>query len=372
MAYFDHAATTPLDPRLAPLLAQALAMPLNPSSIHGAGRRARRRLEDARERIAARLGLGDAAQVLFTSGATESANLALRGLARDEMLVRVACSALEHSCVGDTVAAMAAAGRAEAIPLAVGTDGRVVGLKGGAPAADVLCLMAANNETGIVQDTDAARAWRAAAAGRLWVCDATCLPGRSALGPAVAGADLVLLSGHKFGAPPGIGVVAGPGVGRLAPLATGGPQEDNRRAGTQAVALAEAMAQALDWAEDEVAARGVHYRELEGRLLAGLETVGRPWCLNGEGPRLPGMLNVTIAGLEAMDVVVALDQAGHCVSPGAACSTGVVAVSPVLAAMYPADHGRAAGGVRITLGVSNTPAEIDGLVVALARVAMKR
>lgn len=364
MAYFDHAATTPLDPRLGPLLAEALATPSNPSSIHAAGRRARRRLEAARERVAACLGLADAAQVIFTSGATEAANLALRGLAGTAP-VAIACSRLEHACVRDTVEALAGAGRAHLVELPVGADGRV----GALGDAKVLCLMAANNETGVVQDAAAARAWRAAGPERLWLCDATCVPGRAPLAPAVDGADLVLLSGHKFGAPPGIGVLAGPGVVRLVPQATGGPQEDNRRAGTQAVALAEAMAQALAWAEDELAARVTHLRDLEQHLLAGLAALGRPWRLNGEGERLPGMLNLSFEGLEAMDVVVALDQAGHCVSPGAACSTGVVAVSPVLAAMYPDDAPRAAGGVRITLGASTTRAEIDALVVALARVA---
>lgn len=371
MAYFDHAATTPLDPRLAAGLAEALGVPLNPSSIHGAGRRARRRLDAARERVAARLGLGDASLVIFTSGATEAANLALRGVSTSSPL-KIACSEIEHSCVRDTVAALVDAGRVTAVSLAVGSSGRVADIDASVPSADVLCVMAANNETGIVQDVDAARAWRAAAPGRVWVCDATCLPGRVALAPLVAGADLVLLSGHKFGAPPGIGVLAGPGVARVAPQSTGGPQEDNRRAGTQAVALAEAMAQALDWAEDELAGRVGHLRALEARLLAGLSTIGRPFKLNGDGQRLAGMLNVSIDGFEAMDVVVALDQAGHCVSPGAACSTGVVAVSPVLAAMFPHDAARAAGGVRITMGPTNTAAEIDDLIVALARVARRR
>jgi cysteine desulfurase len=368
MAYFDHAATTPLDPRVRAVLLETLGPPLNPSSIHLDGQRARRLLEDARARLAAAVGLADPALLCFTSGATEAANLALRGLAdahRDGPLC-VVTSPLEHSCVRATLERLAADGRVELHHLPVLPDGRArLDPAAVPPSAGLLCLMHANNETGVLQDVAGARAL--ARERRIpWLCDAAQVPGKAPLDLDALGADLAILSAHKAGGPVGIGCLAGPALPRLLPQVTGGAQEDERRAGTQPVALARAFAEALALAAAEVDKRRAHRLACEHSFLAALERARVPFRLNGEATRLPGFLNLSFPGREAVDMVIALDQAGHRASPGSACSTGVVAASPVLAAMFPDDPERAAAGVRITFGPDTTPEAVGQLVESLA------
>jgi cysteine desulfurase len=365
MPYFDHAATTPLDPRVRDVLVEHAAEPLNPASIHRAGQRARRLLEQARTELAEAIGLRDPASLVLTSGATEAANLVLRGLA-DALgrPLRVLSSPIEHACIRQTLQALERAGRAHVHLLPVAEDGTVQ--LGGAtvPEADLLCLMHANNETGVLQDVGSARDL-AHRHGMLWLCDACQSPARVPLDAGALGADFVLLSAHKLYGPVGIGCVAGPGLDRLVPQLTGGAQEDERRAGTVAVALARAFAAAATLAVREREADAARLRALEQALLAALQVAGVAFRLNGAAPRLPGFLNLSFGNHAALDMVIALDRSGCCLSPGSACSTGVVPRSPVLAAMFPDDADRAGGGVRITFGRSSDESDIPPLVAAV-------
>lgn len=370
MPYFDHAATTPLDPRVRDAWLELADEPLNPSSIHRQGQRARALLEEARERIAAAIGLADPAQILFASGATEAANMALRGMAGllppDERL-RVLSSPIEHSCVRDTVAALDDAGRIGAVALPVGESGRVRLDEAPRDRRALLCLMHANNETGVVQDVEAALEWKSAA-GSAWLCDAVQSPGRVAFDADALGADFIVLSAHKLHGPPGIGCLAGPGVERLPPLITGGQQEGGRRPGTESVALAWAFARAVELAVERRAEAARHLAQLEEKFLRLLGAKGIAWRVNGDAPRLPGFLNLSFEGYSAVDLAIALDMADCCVSPGAACSTGVVAVSPVLEAMFPLDANRARGGLRLSFGFETDSSEVGILADALGRL----
>ncbi|MDK2973145.1 MAG: cysteine desulfurase [Candidatus Sumerlaeota bacterium] len=370
MAYFDHAATTPLDPRVRDVMLEHAGEPLNPSSIHQPGQRARRLLDQARGQLAAAVGLGDAGQVCFTSGATEAANLALRGLATGNTggPLHVVTSALEHSCVRETLEHLAETGRVVLHLLPVGGDGRAVLDDDAIPMqAGLLCLMHANNETGVVQDVAAARAL-ARRRGIPWLCDACQTLGKEPLVLDDLGADLVILSAHKAYGPVGIGCLAGPGLGRLVPQITGGAQEEERRAGTPSVPLARAFAAAAELAVAELGQRREHLAALEEEFLACLARAGAPHRLNGTAPRLPGFLNLSFPGRDAVDMVIALDQHGESASPGSACSTGVVAASPVLAAMYPDDAERAAGGVRFTFGRQTTRQEVATLAETIVSI----
>ena len=369
-AYFDYAATTPIDPRVAEGLHADMAEALNPSSTHQPGQRARRLLEDARERLAALIE-AQPGDIVFTSGATEAANLALRGLADapGEML-RAASSGIEHSCVHHTLRALAQSGRARIESFPVGENGRAQ-IRDSAPALDMICVMHSNNETGVLQDIAAVRQRRESAGG-LWLCDASQSLGKVPVSLEEIGADLLILSAHKVYGPVGIGCLAGPAVHRLVPQITGGHQENERRAGTPAVALARAFVHAAELAEARREQASARLRSLEQRLLTGLADRGIAFERNGAGEILPGFLNLSFRGFDGADLAIALDQRGIDVSPGAACSTGVVSVSPVLEAMFPLDRERAAAGLRITMGRHSTDAEVDRLLSALESLVPSR
>lgn len=368
--YFDHAATTPADPRVIERVLPLLAEPLNASSVHQSGQRARRLLDEARQAARQSLGLRPGDPLVFTSGATEAANLALRGFcdARPGAPPVIACSAIEHSCVRDTVEFLAASGRCTVRPLAVAGDGRVVLEEGLMDGVDLLCLMAVNNETGVVQDSAGARALRERMGFR-WLCDASQAVGRTAFDAAQWGADAVVASSHKVYGPPGAGCLAGPMVESLAPQVTGGPQEDEHRAGTEALPWIVGFAEALRLAVEEGPARRAHLATLEAGFLGHLAQQAPGFRINGSARRAPGFVNLSFPGHQAVDLVIALDQQGMRVSPGSACSTGVVAISPVLDAMYPGDGERAAGGIRVTFGRDNTLGEARELAAALALLA---
>lgn len=368
--YLDHAATTRLRPECAGVLAELGALALNPSSVHGSGQFARRLLEEARGELAGAVG-ADPGDIVFTSGATESANLALRGMA-DAFAARgrpmiVASSALEHACVRETVAALVRAGRVAHRALPVSADGRAdVAAAGG---ADALMLMAVQNETGVVQDLGAAREF--GIGGRWWFCDASQALGRLELDLGALGAWLAALSSHKVGGPVGVGALVGAGIRHIAPQITGGPQEHELRAGTTPVALCAAFARAATLAVRELGEAARALRDLEAELLGALSGHGVAYARNGGEPRAPGFVNISVPGIGGPDFVIALDSLGIDVSAGAACSTGVMEVSPALSAMFPGDAARAAGGLRLTLGRGNTREEMRRVARCIAEVAAR-
>jgi cysteine desulfurase len=347
--YLDHNASVPALPAVAAAVADSLAGAGNPSSVHRFGRLRRAAIARAREAVAALVGAAPDC-VVFTSGATEANALALRGTKR-----RALVSAVEHDSVR--------AARPDAIAVPVDREGVVdLGALERLLAADAapatVSLMLANNETGVIQPV--AEAARLAHARGAWLhCDATQAPGRIAVDMSALGADLMSLSAHKLGGPPGVGaLVVAPQVG-LEPLLAGGGQERGLRAGTEnlpGVAGFAAAAEAALAAREREAARLAGLRDaLEARLLAAVPdavAVGRGT------PRLPNTSALAMPGVDAATQVMALDLAGIAVSAGAACSSGRVKPSHVLAAMGLVPE-IAGATIRVSLGWTTTAAELD-------------
>lgn len=321
--YLDANATEPLRPQARRAAIEALDLSGNPSSVHAAGRTALRALEDAREVLAARFAVqpGD---VVLTAGGTEANALAVSALGRGR---RVLVGATEHAAV------LAAAGTCGE-SVRVRPDGTAdldalaaLLAEGSRPA--LVCLMAANNETGVLHPlADAAALCRAR--GALLHVDAVQAAGRVALDAGLA--DSVALSGHKLGGPAGAGaLLVRPGL-HLAPLVAGGGQERGRRGGTEPLpAIAGFAAAAAAAGSPEEAGR---LALLRARLEAGVLAAGPDAVVVGaDAPRLPNTSCILLPGVPAESQVIALDLAGVRVSAGAACSSGKVARSHVLAAM---------------------------------------
>jgi cysteine desulfurase len=361
-AYLDHNATSPIRPAAAAALAEALRTPGNASSVHAFGRRARRALEASRARIAAAVGAGPT-EVVFTSGGTEANNLALLGIDGPRLV-----SAIEHPSV------LEADPEAPRIP--VGADG-VIDLGGlaelvAARRPRLVSLMLANNETGVIQPVAEAAAL-AHAAGALLHVDAAQGLGRVPVDLAALGADLLTLSAHKMGGPPGIGaLVLRPGV-EIPPRQRGGAQESRRRAGTENLPAILGWAAALAAVEPGEAERITALRTaLEGTAL---DRCPEARILGVESPRLPNTTCLLLPGVDGATQLMALDLAGIAVSTGAACSSGKVGPSHVLLAMgLPEPEARCA--IRISLGWSTTEADtrrfLEAWLAVRERVAARR
>jgi cysteine desulfurase len=338
--YLDANATEPLRTEARRAAVAALDVVGNPSSVHASGRAARRVLEDARERLGARFGTGPG-EVVLTAGGTEANALAVSGLGRGR---RVLVGATEHASV-----LAAAAPGAERVP--VRPDGMadldalaaLLAAAGGAPA--IVCLMAANNETGVLHPLAAAAAL-CRAHGALLHVDAVQAAGRVPLDAGLA--DGMAISCHKLGGPMGAGaLLLRPGL-HLPALIAGGGQERGRRGGTEPLpAIAGFAAAAVAAGSAEEAERSARLRDrLEAAVLAAApEAV----VVGADAPgRLPNTSCILLPGVPAESQVIALDLAGVRVSAGAACSSGKVARSHVLAAM---GLGEAAAGCAIRVSL---------------------
>jgi len=346
-SYLDWNATAPLRPEAASAIADAMDRWGNPSSVHRRGRAARQTIERAREAVAALLNDADPNGVVFVSGGTEANHLALLGTGRERVLV----SAVEHDSVRSAIAG------AEIIP--VGPDGLVIlGELDRLLAADLhsalVSVMYANNETGVLQPmADIAAIARRHNA--LVHCDAVQAAGKLALDAGVIGADLVTLSAHKIGGPPGVGALVMMGDTELAPLLRGGGQEKRRRAGTENLPGIAGFAAAA--AASEVAAYD-QVRTLRDGLEAEIAAIAPEAIVIGAAaPRLPNTSAIAMPGVAAETQVIALDLDGVMVSAGAACSSGKVGPSHVLAAMR-VDPEIASSTIRVSLGWSTSEAEI--------------
>ncbi|SDE21076.1 cysteine desulfurase family protein [Auraticoccus monumenti] len=365
--HLDHAAGTAVSPAARAALLDALELTGNPSSLHASGRVARRVLEESRESLAASLG-AHPTEVVLTSGGTEADNLALRG----SWLARraggrdaVAVSAVEHPAVLETAAALRAEGAA-VVELAVGADATVreeawAGLDQRVAVASVMWV---NNETGTVQPVD--RLVEAARRVGAWShSDAVQAVGVEDVGFAASGLDLLSVSGHKLGAPVGIGALLVRREVGLQPVAWGGGQERDLRSGTVPVALAAALAAAC---ADVVAARVRRTAALTGlrtRLLDGLAASGLGGVHVHGGPRTsPAIVMLGFDGLRADDLLMLLDAAGVDCSTGSACSAGVVGPSPVLLATG-LDEAAASAAVRFSFGATSSGSDVDALLTAL-------
>ena len=352
MIYLDANATEPLRPAARAAMLAALDQVGNPASIHAAGRAARALLEGARERIAARFG-ARAQDVVFTSGGTESNALAIGALGAGRRLI---AGATEHAAVLE-----AAPGAAR---LPVDTDGVAdlaaleSLLAGGEPA--LVCLMAANNETGTIQPVAEAAAL-CRRHGALLHVDAVQAAGRMPVDLAALGADSLALSGHKLGGPMGAGaLLLAPGsADRLVPLIRGGGQERGRRGGTPALPAVAGFAAAAEAEPPPLA-------PLRDAIEAAAVAQGAVVC-GGGALRLANTTCLALPGVRAETQVIALDLAGFQVSAGAACSSGKVAASHVLAAMGLGDL--AGQAIRVSLPWTATEADAAAFIAAYAAMA---
>ena len=374
----DHNATTPLDPGVLEAMRPHWMASGNPESRHAAGRAARRALEGAREEVAGFLGAGPS-EVVFTGGGTEANNLAIFGLAeaagQGAGPGHLVGSPVEHPAVAEPVARLEAEGWIVDRP---GVDGEGLadaGAMAGAlrPGTRLATLILAHNETGAIQPVgDLAR--RAADRGVLVHTDAVQAAGRIPVHFGALGVATLAASAHKFHGPAGIGVLLVRKGVTLAPRLFGGGQQQGRRPGTPAVALAVGMAAALARWHGEAEARRARWVLLRDRLERGLIGALGPGAVVRNGPadearRLPQTLNVGFPGLDGDALLMQLDLAGVRASLGSACASGATTASPSLLAMgVPGDRLRSS--VRFSLGAGTTEADIDeavGRVVAVAR-----
>jgi cysteine desulfurase len=322
----DANATTPLLPAAREAMLPLLTEPLgNASSVHGAGRRARRLLEDARERIAALLGAFPD-EVLFTSGATEANNLALFGLPAK----RIVASPMEHPCVAEPLRILERRGAAIAW-LPVEPDGRV---SVSAYQADLAVLQLANHETGALQPV---REWVEHLPHAAIHTDAAQAVGKVPVHFHELGATTLAASAHKFGGPPGIGFLLVKRGTSLHPQLFGGHQQQGRRPGTEPIAAMVGMTAALEEMLRDLAEHRAKLESLRAHLWRRLQERAAPVHLNGPpigSPHaVPTTLNVSFPDCRGDLLLMALDLAGVACSTGSACSSGSLVPSPVLAAM---------------------------------------
>lgn len=347
--YLDWNATAPLRPQAVTAMVETLARCGNPSSVHRWGRMARREVERARIAVA---GLAGAApeSVIFVSGGTEANHLALRGVGRQRILV----SAIEHGSV------LHAAAAAELIP--VDGDGVVrIDALADLLAADtrpaLVSVMFANNETGVIQPV-AEIAALAHAHGALFHCDMVQAAGKIPLDAAVFGADLVTLSAHKLGGPPGIGALIAPTQVDLTPMLSGGGQERGRRSGTENLPGIAGFAAAAEAAAAQIPVYE-RVQSLRDALEAEIVQIApEAVVLGAAAPRLPNTAAIAMPGTPAETQIIALDLDGVMVSAGAACSSGKVGPSHVLRAMGTAPD-LAQSTIRVSLGWDSTEADLD-------------
>lgn len=365
-AYLDYNAGAPARPEVIAAMAEVLGHVGNPSSVHGPGRRARARLEAAREEVAALAG-AQPGGVVFTSGGTEANNLALRGCGRSRILV----SAVEHASVREAVP------QAEIIPVDCTGTVDLVALErllaaDGRPA--LVSVMLANNETGVVQPV-ARMAALARRFGALVHCDAAQGGGRMSVALSDLDVDFLTLSAHKLGGPAGIGVLIGskPDTS-LAPILLGGGQERRRRAGSENLAgiVGFGIAARLAAAEQAEGAAPRRMGELRDRLEQAVQARVPGAIVVADGAlRLCNTSCLALPGVPAQVQVMALDLGGVAVSAGSACSSGKVAESAVLKAMGLAPE-IAGAAVRVSLGPASTEAEIGLFLSVWCELARRK
>jgi cysteine desulfurase len=364
----DQNATTPLDPAVLEAMRPHWLAGGNPESRHRLGRGARRAWDGAKEAVARILG-ADPAEVVFTSGGTESNNLAILGLAGagepdGDRPGHLVSSPIEHPAVAGPVAHLEAHGwrvdRPEVEP-----DGRVEPDRMAAALRDdtrCATLILAHNETGAIQDV-ARLATLAAARGIPVHTDAVQAVGRIPVDFKALGVATLAASAHKFHGPTGVGLLLIRKGIRLAPILFGGGQQGALRPGTPPVALAVGLATALARWYDEAEARIARWKGLRDRLERGLLDAFGPGAVVRDGPlddaaRLPQTLHVGFPGRDGDALLMQLDLAGVAASLGSACASGTTEPSPTLLAMrVPADRLRSS--VRFSFGATTTEAEID-------------
>ena len=366
MIYLDNAASTRITPEVRAALLPFLDSEYgNPSSLHAAGRRARRAMEDARETVATCLG-GDPKEIVFTSGATESNLLAIAGVAealrpRGDHLIT---SQIEHPSVLETVARLERQGwSVTRVPVDEEglVDERSVS-RALTPRTVLISLMKVNNEIGAVQPVEELRK---AAPGVLIHTDAAQAIGKVPV--TIAAVDLLTFSAHKMHGPKGVGGLWIRKGTPLIPQSLGGGQEFEKRGGTENVAGIVGLAVAMKAARASMDREPSRLEALRAKLKAGLEALGGARVFGPESRRSSHILNIAFEGVDGEAAILSLDAAGVCVSSGSACASLSRQQSHVHKAMgVPPEISR--GSLRYSLSALTTEVEIDAAVAASARV----
>jgi cysteine desulfurase len=390
--YLDHAATTPMRPEAIAAMTEELAQLGNPSSLHTAGRRARRVVEESREQLAEVFGARPS-EVVFTSGGTEADNLAVKGLywaRRDGARRQVLTTAVEHHAVLDSVRWLADSQGAEAVWLGVDEAGTICpdALRAAIARAPgrvaMISVMWANNEVGTVQPI-AGLAAVAREHGIPFHTDAVQAAAQLPVDFAASGADALSVSAHKLGGPVGVGALILARCAEPTPVLHGGGQERDIRSGTLDTPAIRAFAVAAEAAARNRAEETKHLTALRDDLIRQIQAAVPDAILNGPAPdatlaapaagpgtaagpaRLPGNAHFSFPGCEGDALLMLLDANGIACSTGSACTAGVAEPSHVLLAMG-ADDSRARGSLRFSLGHTSTQADVDAVAAVIAEV----
>ena len=375
MTYLDHAATTPVRPQAVAAMTAAMTIGGNPSSLHTAGRAARRLVEESREKIAATLGARPS-EVVFTSGGTESDNLAVKGLfwarsAADPRRHRILASAVEHHAVIDAVEWLVRRCGASVTWLPVDSDGRLdVQALRDELAADpgsiaLVTVMWANNEVGTLQPVDEIA--RICSTFEIpFHTDAVQAVGAVPVDFASSGASAMSITAHKLGGPLGAGALLIRRDVECEALLHGGGQERELRSGTLDTPAIAGMAVALGIAVSEQPVANRRLTALRDRLTSGILEIVEGSTRNGAAGSgsLPHIAHLSFAGCEGDSLLLLLDANGVACSTGSACSAGVARASHVLLAMGRADD-EARGSLRFSFGSTSTDADVDAVLAVI-------
>jgi cysteine desulfurase len=374
--YLDNSATTPVDPRVVAAMARAVVETFgNASSVHGFGQQARAAIDRARREVATLLGARQN-EIVFTSGGTESNNLAIRGVCEAAAAHgrHIITSLIEHPSVAGVCAEMEKRGW-EVTRLPVYGNGivRIEDVAASIRSDTVLItVMLANNEIGTIQPVteigSLVREKRASGQKHLWFhTDAVQAAGRLRLNVEELGCDLLTMSGHKLYAPKGVGALYVRRGVRLHGQNVGGHQERERRAGTENVPGIVAFGEAARLAREEFEQRSLHDRMLRDRFEEAVNERIQDVVMNGDRERrLSHLSNISFRFIEGEGLLINLDLEGVAVSTGSACSSGTLEPSPVIRALG-VDDELARGSIRFSFGKDNTEAEVDYAVEVLAR-----
>lgn len=375
--YLDWNATAPLHQAARDAMLRAMDIQGNPNSVHGEGRAARAAVETARRQVASLTGAAPA-HVVFTSGATEAANMVLTPefrMGRTPLTVsHLYISAVEHPAVRE--GGRFPKDRISEIPVTSAGMVDLAALEAMLSAHDkasglpMVAIMLANNETGILQPvSEAAKVVQAA--GGIFVVDAVQAAGRVAIDIEAIGADFLILSSHKIGGPKGAGALISRGeVLMPKPLIHGGGQEKGHRSGTENTLAIIGFGAAADAALADFDGRNAGIGMLRDRLEEGMRLAAPDIIIHGkDGARVPNTSFFTLPGLKSETGQIAFDLEGVAISAGSACSSGKVGESHVLVAM---GCDPKLGALRISLGPATTEADVDRAIAALARIAGRR
>ncbi len=368
--YLDYNASTPLDPRVLKVFVKELEEEQgNPSSIHFHGQQCRRKLEESRQALA-RFFKVKPYEVIFTSGGTEGAALLLQGILLQHPKGHVISSSAEHACVYQTVKDFEKRGGSVTF-LPTGSFGSVRPEdveRAILPETCLITLMAVNNETGVLTDVEAI-ATIAQKANVPFIVDGVAWLGKEIV-KIPAGVSAVFFSGHKIYGPKGTGFCICRSGLKLTPLFVGGGQEYNRRAGTENLAGIAALAQAVNYVQQEQESTIAHIRQLRDQLEQGILSQLPDVVVNGTGPRVSNTANLAFLGVDGETLLMMLDMEGISVSHGSACASGALEPSRILLEMgIPLSQARSS--LRFSIGRMTTENEIQQAIEIIVRVVKR-